>query len=66
MCVCVCVCGPNMSQGIDAASVASSGTSKVKINVTKTYTSGEYLIWNSLGKSRRCIPPAQPLSIVDN
>ena len=55
-----------MSEGIDAASVASSGTSKVKINVTKTYTSGEYLIWNSLGKSRRCIPPAQPLSIVDN
>lgn len=51
---------------IDAASVASSGASKVKINVTKRFTSGEYLIWNSLGKSRRCIPPSQPLAVVDN
>jgi hypothetical protein len=48
----------NYSMGgcnVDSSSVASSGGSKVKLHVATEFTTGEYIIWNSLGKSRRVV-----------
>ena len=58
----------NYSMGgctVDTASVASSGGSKVKLHIANEFTAGEYVIWNSLGKSRRVVPPNQPLALLE-
>ncbi len=46
---------------IDPGTVTSSSSAKVKVQVARRVLAGEYLIWNSLGRSRRCVPPGEEL-----
>eukprot|EP00038_Savillea_parva_P022138 m.36945 g.36945 ORF g.36945 m.36945 type:complete len:488 (-) comp5456_c0_seq1:165-1628(-) len=44
---------------VDPNSLTYTTSGKIKLNTTRHFAATDYKIWNSLGKSRRCLPPEQ-------
>jgi len=44
---------------VDPNSLTYNSAAKIKLATTRHFASTDYKIWNSLGRSRRCLPPEQ-------